>query len=79
MKATDRQVGGNHYQNMAIQPVNFIMSNQIPYAEACAIKYLCRWRNKGGLQDLEKAKQYIDFIIEGENAKEKTADDSSGS
>lgn len=60
------QVGGNHYLEYKIQPVEFLHKNQIPYMEGCAIKYLCRWRAKGGLEDLKKAKHYIDLIIDME-------------
>lgn len=58
------QVGGNHYKDLKIQPIEFIHANNIPFCEANAIKYLCRWRNKNGRQDLEKAKHYIDLLIE---------------
>tara|TARA_B100000073_G_scaffold334207_1_gene326497 strand:+ start:226 stop:573 length:348 start_codon:yes stop_codon:yes gene_type:complete len=60
----DKQVGGSHYQNMKIQPAEFINKNKLPFAEGNAIKYICRHINKGGEQDLEKAKHYIDMIIE---------------
>lgn len=64
--ALDVQVGGNHYKGFAIQPVEFIHKNNIPYIEGCAIKYLCRWREKNGIQDLKKARHYIDMLIEFE-------------
>ena len=60
----DTQVGGNHYQTMKIQPAEFINKNEMKFAEGNAIKYICRHVNKGGLQDLEKAKHYIDMIID---------------
>ena len=60
----EKQVGGNHYQTMKIQPAEFINKNKMKFAEGNAIKYICRHVNKGGLQDLEKAKHYIDMIIE---------------
>ena len=60
----DKQVGGDHYQNMKIQPAEFINKNQMKFAEGNAIKYICRHINKGGEQDLQKAKHYIDMIIE---------------
>jgi hypothetical protein len=62
--ATKRQVGGTHYKSLAIQPVEFIHANRIGFIEGNAIKYLCRWRDKGGLADLEKAKHYIELLIE---------------
>lgn len=62
--ALDSQVGGNHYKDLVIQPVEYIHRNGIGYMEGCAIKYLTRWRSKGGIQDLEKAKHFIDLLIE---------------
>ena len=58
------QVGGTHYKDLKIQPIEFIHANNIPFCEANAIKYLCRWRNKNGKQDLLKARHYIDLLIE---------------
>ena len=76
MSAKDTQVGGDHYRTMMIQPVEFITRNKIPYMEACAIKYLCRWRAKNGRQDLQKAAHYIELLIEMYDAelKEKEAE-----
>lgn len=62
--ALDVQVGGDHYKRFAIQPVEFIHTNNIPYIEGNCIKYLCRWKEKGGVKDLEKVKHYIDLLIE---------------
>ncbi len=69
MAANDIQHGGDHYKTKAIQPWDFIVSNNIGFLEGNAIKYLCRWREKGGVQDLEKARHYIDKLIEVEKAK----------
>ena len=60
----DKQVGGDHYSKMKIQPAEFINKNKMLFAEGNAIKYICRHINKGGEQDLEMAKHYIDMIIE---------------
>ena len=62
--ALTRQVGGDHYKNLAIQPVEYIVKNNIPYLEGNVIKYITRWRVKGGVQDLLKAKHYIEMLIE---------------
>lgn len=59
----DRQVGGSHYRDMAIQPVEFIVANNIPYREANVIKYVVRHASKNGKQDLLKARHYIDMLI----------------
>lgn len=64
MSAINSQIGGNHYKDCAIQPVEYIHANSIGYFEGCAIKYLTRWKSKGGVQDLEKAKHYIELLIE---------------
>jgi hypothetical protein len=64
MSALEVQVGGDHYRSMRIQPLEFIHANNIPFCEANAIKYLCRWRAKNGVADLEKARHYIDLLIE---------------
>ena len=69
MAANDVQHGGDHYKTKAVQPWDFIISNNIGFLEGNAIKYLCRWRDKGGIQDLEKARHYIDKLIEVEKAK----------
>ena len=69
MKATDVQVGGDHYKNMAIQPVEYMHANGIGYFEGNVIKYVSRWRAKNGIPDLLKAKHYLDLLIEFESAK----------
>lgn len=63
MKAFDIQVGGSHYRNMAIQPSEFIIKNNIPFAEGNIIKYVIRHRTKNGAEDLLKAKHYIDILL----------------
>jgi len=60
----DKQVGGAHYKDMKVQPAQFINDNKLLFAEGNAIKYICRHASKGEIQDLEKAKHYIDMIIE---------------
>ena len=53
-----------HYLKYKIEPITFVMTNQLPFAEGNVIKYIMRWRDKNGIQDLKKAKRYIDLIIE---------------
>lgn len=67
MSALNVQEGGDHYKSMPIQPVQFIHANKIPYLEGNVIKYVSRWRLKNGLADLQKAKHYIDLLIELES------------
>lgn len=70
LSALDEQVAGQHYKKMTIQPVEFIHANSIGYFEGNVIKYVARWRSKGGVADLEKAKHYIDLLIELEKRKD---------
>ena len=65
-KSTDRQIGGDHYKNLAIQPVEFIEKNGLGYCIGNIIKYLCRYKKKNGVQDLKKAKHYIEMLLEME-------------
>ena len=63
-KVYSKQIGGSHYKDMAIQPSEYINKNKLQFAEGNAIKYICRHAHKGEVEDLEKAKHYIDMIIE---------------
>ena len=47
-----KQIGGSHYKNMKIQPAQFINENNLLFAEGNAIKYICRHKHKGEVQDL---------------------------
>ena len=64
--AYSRQEGGYHYAKMAIQPAHFIHTNGIGFLAGTAIKYLCRYKDKGGKLDLEKAKHFIEMLIDEE-------------
>ena len=63
---TSYQVGGSHYSEMAIQPIEFIHKNGLSFIQGNVIKYVCRYKSKGGIEDLNKAKHYIDLLIEFE-------------
>ena len=65
--ALDTQIGGNHYRNFEIQPIEFIHKNNLSYIQGNVIKYVCRYRDKNGIEDLKKARHYIDMLIEFEN------------
>jgi len=66
--ALTKQVSGDHYKSLGIQPVEYIRANNIGYFEGNVIKYVTRWKNKNGVADLEKAKHYLEMLIEFENA-----------
>ena len=62
--ALETQEGGSHYKNMAIQPVEFIHGNSLPYLEGNVLKYVVRHRNKNGAEDIKKAIHYCQLILE---------------
>jgi hypothetical protein len=64
MKSYKKQVGGSHYKKYKIQPVEFIIKNNIGFCEGNIIKYILRFKDKGGIADLEKAKHYIELLID---------------
>lgn len=68
VSALETQVGGSHYKDMAIQPAEYIHKNGIGFIEGACIKYLSRWRKKGGVQDLQKAAHMLEMLIEMEGS-----------
>lgn len=69
MSANDEQVGGSHYKGYTIQPWDFIVINQIPFLEANIIVYTIRHARKNGIEDLKKARHFLDKLIEVEEDK----------
>ena len=76
MSAYKKQVGGKHYIKYKIQPSQFVVENKLLYPEGCVIKYVVRHQDKGGKQDLLKAKHFIDMIIERDYSEEKEKQES---
>ena len=64
--ALAQQVGGSHYKGLAIQPVEFSQRNNLGFCEGSVVKYICRYKSKNGVEDLLKARHYIDLLIEME-------------
>lgn len=64
--ASARQIGGDHYKKLPIQPMEYSMKNKLDACQHTIIKYVTRFRDKGGIQDLEKAKHVIDLLIQFE-------------
>jgi len=69
MKSYKKQIGGNHYLKYKIQPIEFIIKNNIGFVEGNILKYILRFKEKGGVQDLEKAKHYIELLIDSSKGK----------
>lgn len=62
--AFSAQEGGDHYKTKGIQPVEYILANDMTFIEGCVVKYVTRWKDKGGLEDLRKARHFLDMLIE---------------
>ena len=68
-RADDTQVGGSHYKDKTIQPWDYIIANDLGYLEGNVVKYVSRWKNKNGIEDLKKAQHYLSKLIEVANGK----------
>ena len=73
-----KQIGGEHYLKYKIQPSEFVVENKLLYPEGNVIKYILRHSDKGGKEDLEKAKHFIDMIIKRDYRDEKEKKESWG-
>lgn len=67
--ALDRQEGGSHYKGYAIEPVEFCHRNNLSWCQANVVKYVVRFKDKGGQADLAKARHYLDMLEEFEYGK----------
>jgi len=65
-RTSDSQVGGSHYKDMLIQPLEYIIANKLSFCEGNVVKYVSRWKNKNGIEDLRKARHFLDMLIEQE-------------
>ena len=61
--AKREQIGGNHYTNKKIQPIDYIIENELPYCEGNVVKYVTRHKEKNGAEDIKKAIHYLRFIL----------------
>lgn len=68
--ALNTQEGGSHYKGFAIQPVEFIHKNSLNFCQGNAIKYIVRYKKKNGIEDLRKAKHYLELLCELEYKEE---------
>ena len=66
MSNLDTQVGGGHYKDLAIQPIEYTVKNKLSFLQGNVIKYITRYKDKNGVEDLKKVKHYVDFILEFE-------------
>ena len=66
---TDTQVGGSHYMSYKIQPIEYTLANNLNFCQGNVVKYITRYKDKNGAEDLKKAKQYLDKLINIEETK----------
>ena len=66
MSALDKQIGGSHYKDMAIQPIEYIYKNNLGFCEGNVVKYITRWKTKNGIEDLRKVIHYAELLIQME-------------
>ena len=66
MSALDKQIGGSHYKDMAIQPVEYIHKKGLGFCEGNVVKYITRWKTKNGIEDLRKVIHYAELLIQME-------------
>ena len=66
MSALDKQIGGSHYKDMAIQPIAYIHKNGLGFCEGNVVKYITRWKTKNGIEDLRKVIHYAELLIQME-------------
>jgi hypothetical protein len=64
MTALQQQVGGDHYRAKGIQPIEYIHANNLGFCEGNVVKYVTRWKEKGGEDDLRKAIHYLELLIQ---------------
>lgn len=62
----DKQIGGDHYKTMKIQPIEYIVANNLSFLEGNVIKYITRHKAKGGKADVEKVIHYCELILQTE-------------
>lgn len=72
--ALNEQIAGGHYKDRKIQPIEFISANGLNFCEGSIVKYIVRWRQKNGIEDLLKIKHYVDLLIELEGLNEEVKD-----
>lgn len=62
----ETQIGGTHYKSLKIEPIQYILANNLSFIEGNVIKYVTRWKTKNGIEDLKKARHYLDLLIKHE-------------
>jgi len=72
MNPLDKQVSGTHYKDFKIQPIEFIHANDLSFIQGNIIKYICRYKNKTGIEDLRKVIHYTELLMELEYEKSRS-------
>lgn len=64
MSALDTQIAGSHYKDQAIQPIEYIVANNLGFIEGCIVKYITRHKDKNGADDIKKIIHYCQLLLE---------------
>ena len=75
MSALERQVGGSHYRDLRFQPIEYIIKNELGFCEGNIVKYITRWKLKGGREDLEKVIHYAQILLDYPSPKVESTED----
>ncbi len=75
LKIFEEQVGGTHYRKMKIQPTEYILANELDFCSGNIVKYASRWKDKNGIEDLQKIIQYAEILIEHEIEQNRLTED----
>lgn len=63
-RALDKQIAGDHYKTLKIQPIEYIVGNNLGWCEGNIVKYITRWKQKGGIEDIDKVIHYAEMLKE---------------
>ena len=69
--AINKQVGGSHYKDCKIMPIEYIYKNNLDFLEGNVVKYITRYKTKNGIEDIRKVIHYAELILEKKYGKEK--------
>ena len=69
--ASEKQIGGDHYKDRVIQPIDYIVKNNLDFLEGNVVKYITRHKTKNGIEDIRKVIHYAELILEKKYGKEK--------
>ena len=70
IKASDKQIGGSHYKDFKVMPIEYITQNKLDFCEGNIVKYISRHEKKNGAEDIRKVIHYAELILEQKYGKD---------